>query len=241
VGQASDDAFMSQVERYLARLTASGMPVRSLDAGTIEALASRSGVLADEVDRRRRIRVQLAQAERGIRHMFGDPPEGLTRPPRMRRRRAVLAPPTAPPTRPRPATVHASWSKTLTVSDAMRKTIGNQRAYVILGKAGQDIDQKTYFREEFFRGVSWVSQVMRSGNVKEIADVSFEVIVEQQKLGDFVVRIDHAEKRIADQNNAPTWLHWSSLMDVVRTTDLTGYTLTLELLADATFRLRLTS
>jgi HKD family nuclease len=239
VGAKRDDAVLAQVDDYIAKLIADGTPARLLTIEMIDELASRTGVLDGEGNRLQQVRVQLAQTERGLRDLFGSSPRGLVRAPRTRRSRTPPGTPSAAPVRPRRAAVEATWSKELTASDAMRKTVGNQRAYVILGKAGHEIDQKTYFRQRFFDGVSWAKETMRTGAAKEVASIPFQVVIEDQILADYRVRVDHSPKRIANQNNAPTWMHWSSLIGVVRQTDLTGYTLTLERLEGGRFRLRL--
>jgi hypothetical protein len=110
---------------------------------------------------------------------------------------------------------------------------------VALGKAGHPIDKKTWFRNEFFRGVDWKVQQMRSGNSKEAATVEFDVHIDEEELGSFPLRVDHAEVRIADQDNVPTYLNWSSLIDVIRKNDFRDWWLELARLTDGGFRLRL--
>lgn len=144
------------------------------------------------------------------------------------------------PVQPDPVVVHRWW-KRMTRSDVMRKpATSHQRNYVILGKAGHDIDQKTWFREEFFAPINdWEQETMRTGNVKEVADVQFEVFVDAQSRGNRLVRIEHAPNRIADQNNAPTWLHWSNLTEIIRSRDFTNWYLILERFEPTLFRLHL--
>jgi HKD family nuclease len=238
-GDREGERLFEAVTGYVEELKGPGRPVRNLDQDVIKQLRGARGLLVDEVARRQRLRVHIARTEKVVRRLFGAPPSGLARAPRIRRPRA--APARIRPPRPSPRTVVASWSKKLTESDAMRKTVGNQRAYVILGQAHHAIDQKTYFREEFFKGVGWTEETMRTGTVMEVAEIAFEVVMEDQLLGEYTIRVDHAATRIANQNNSPTWMHWSSLIDVVRQTDLAGYALTLERLSDGEFRLRLGS
>lgn len=116
----------------------------------------------------------------------------------------------------------------------------HQRNYVILGQARHPINQATFFRKYFFAGASWAAHPMRTGRVKEVAVVPFDVSIEGRSMGTNVLRIDHNEQRIASQRNSPTWLNWSGLAPVIRRRNLTGRYLALERLSDGTFRLRIT-
>jgi hypothetical protein len=107
-----------------------------------------------------------------------------------------------------------------------------------LGKAGLPIDQKSWFRDEFFGSVTWIPTTMRTGNVKEQAIIPFEVFIAGRSEGIVDMRVDHAVNRIAAQNNAPTWLNWSGLLQAIRSTDFTGWYLVLERLSGR-FRLHL--
>ena len=123
----------------------------------------------------------------------------------------------------------------------MRKpATSHQRNYVILGKAGHPIDQKTFFRDRFFRNATWKTMPMHTGNVKEEAIIPFEVVVRGQSIGSYPIRVDHAPNRIANQNNSPTYLNWSSLLDEITRTNYTNYYLLLERLSSGAFRLSLT-
>lgn len=150
----------------------------------------------------------------------------------------TAAPPPMPPV---PANPSLRWWKKLFMSDVMRKPASShQRNHVILGQAGHPIDQKTWFRDVFFSAVSWSTETMRTGNVKDVVDIHMEVFVNEVSQGAFSIRVDHAENRIADQNNAPTWLQWSELTRLIRSRDFTGWYLILERFDPATYRLRLT-
>ena len=146
-----------------------------------------------------------------------------------------------PRTQTRPASTPARrWWKQLTKSDAMRKPkTSHQRNYVILGKAGHDIDQKTWFRNDLFAPATWTSETMRTGNVKEVANIRMDIFVNTTKRGTFFVRFDHAPNRIAHQNNAPTWLNWSGLIELIRSHDFTNWWLVLERFDPNTYRLTL--
>lgn len=77
---------------------------------------------------------------------------------------------------------------------------------------------------------------MRSGSIKETALIPFDVYVEDENLGRYQLRVDHAEVRIADQNNSPTYLNWSTMIDVIRESDFRDWWLELARLRDGTFR-----
>lgn len=58
--------------------------------------------------------------------------------------------------------------------------------------------------------------------------------VEDENLGRYQLRVDHAEVRIADQNNSPTYLNWSTMIDVIRESDFRDWWLELARLRDGT-------
>ena len=128
------------------------------------------------------------------------------------------------------------WSKRLTSSDAQKPTkqgtrpTGNMR----LTRAGHPIDQKTYFREDFFRNANWV---VRTGT-REEAEVEFHVSIDGRLEGPIALMISHDPQRVAGQNNAPTFLHWArQLGQIFKETDLAGRYITLDLLDSGEYRL----
>jgi hypothetical protein len=133
------------------------------------------------------------------------------------------------------------WWKRLTTSDAHRKPpTSHQRNYVALSKAGHEIDWHTWFREELFGDEDWLPEPMRNGGTKEVAFIAFDVWIEDRSIGRYDLVIDHAEGRIAGQNNTPTYLNWSSMLPVIKAHDYRGWWLELARLADGSYRLRLT-
>jgi hypothetical protein len=134
------------------------------------------------------------------------------------------------------------WWKRLTRSDVMRKPeTSHQRNYLILGQAGHGIDQTTWFRDTFFGPVTgWRQVTMRTGNIKEVVDLRFEVFVELENRGHHIARIEHAPNRIANQGNSPTWLNWSGLTQIILESDFTGWYVVIERLNPLGYRLRLT-
>jgi hypothetical protein len=121
----------------------------------------------------------------------------------------------------------------------------HQRRYVILKRGPHPIDQTTFFRSHFFQGMAWSQQPMRPfrrrpPGTKEIAIVPFDVRVGRRRLGTHNLTVDHADSRIADQGNSPTWLNWSSLGNEIAKGNYVGWYLLLERFATGTFRLTLT-
>jgi HKD family nuclease len=243
-GNPQEARLLEDVRAFRDQFRSPDMPSRRLDSSLLQEL-SKAGAFAgarnersrEELIRQEKVR-SLAQAIFGRRRraLSSSPPisERASRSSLDRPRRARAKPSTLSPGEP-----DLAWWKQLTRSDAIRKDQrSHQRNYVILGKAGFEIDQKVWFRYVFFDRVRWTQERMRTGPIKEVAEVPFEVIVADEPLGTFDVRIDHATNRIASQNNAPTWLHWSSLMELIRRDDFTGWYLELEK-HPGSYRLRL--
>lgn len=251
-GDTTDDRLIEQVKGYRATLLDGSLPSRSLDKALVAELADESTLLTSAASRRTAEETRRAKATATAKRFFQSPvglpgtPSGVARggrktsgPDSGGRRRSSRA---VPPSTAAPAW-NMRWWKQLTMSDAIRKpATSHQRKFVVLGKAQRkDIDQKIWFRYEFFDAVTWTTETMRGGgNVKEIALIPMEVFEETRYLGRFDVRFEHAPNRIADQNNAPTYMHWSSLESVIRAKDYTDWWIALERLRDGTFRLTLT-
>ncbi len=66
------------------------------------------------------------------------------------------------------------------------------------------------------------------------------VVVEGVSQGRVNFKIDHAEWRIADQSNVPTWLHWGALGETLQRSDYSGAWVILERLEDSSHRLEIT-
>ena len=133
------------------------------------------------------------------------------------------------------------WSKTLSKSDAQHPTnpstnpLGNVR----LTKGNSSHDWRIWFREELFAEEEWQQRTDRMGNPIEMASVPFLVIIDGEEVGVVDLEVDHAPHRESDQNNHATVLHWGPLASTLRTSDYSGYELTLEKLSDGSYRLDL--
>lgn len=132
------------------------------------------------------------------------------------------------------------WSKEMAPSDAQQVGKGtNPTGKLRLAKAGHAIDHKVWFREEFFDGIEWTSQ-MRDDLPYEVALVPFNVTIYGSSLGLMTLTIDHAPHRVAGQNNVPTVLAWGpELGRILVTTSYTGSTVTLERTTDGSFNLEI--
>jgi len=139
---------------------------------------------------------------------------------------------------PVPKGVSLSWSKVMQSSDAQQVSGNtNPTGKLRLSKAGHDIDHKTWFRETFFDGVEWTTE-MRGENAYEVASVPFAVMVDGVDLGIKSLMIDHAPHRVADQNNVPSVLAWGhDISRILVGKSHIGSTVTLERTTDGEFKL----
>ena len=114
---------------------------------------------------------------------------------------------------------------------------GNQTGKLRLSQAGYQIDHKTWFREVFFDGLEWRSEI-RNGQAYEVVSVPFRVSVNGRDLGVISLTIDHAPHRVAGQGNVPTVLAWGTrLMRELTTTSHVGEVISLVRAEDGSFSL----
>lgn len=135
--------------------------------------------------------------------------------------------------------VRKRWFKKMSHSDAQQKKTprSNIKGIVTLGneRRRHPLDPKTYFRDVFFDNVTWTGTRVPKG-VKEGADFDAEVIVHGMSMGARRFTVDHQTSRISNQNNVPTWLHWNDLGQYLRSNDHVGEYVSVERLANGTFR-----
>lgn len=141
----------------------------------------------------------------------------------------------------RPESADMRWWKKMASSDAQqtgKKT--NPTGKLRLTKAGHDIEHTSFFRDDFFVGVSW-AQVIRDKKTIELATVDFRVRVAGVNQGIFSLLVDHAPHRIANQGNVPTVLAWGpALGSKLRGVDYTGWWVVLTRRSDGSFHLEIT-
>jgi hypothetical protein len=133
------------------------------------------------------------------------------------------------------------WFKRMSAADAQRPTNPNSNTTgnLKLARAGHDIDQKTFFRYEMFGSANWSTEQRSRGSFEE-AIVPFEVIFAGVDLGQINLKIDHAEFRIANQGNVPTWLHWGALRERLQSSNYTQSWVIIERRLDGTYVLEIT-
>jgi hypothetical protein len=132
-----------------------------------------------------------------------------------------------------------TWSKVLPRGDAQQQTgsTTNVTANVRLTQAKHDIDWRTWFRTDLFGPATWRADTDINGNPIERARIPFVVTVDGVSLGTMELEVTHAPHRESGQANHTTVLRWGPLQETLRSTDYTGYTLTLVRMSDDTFRL----
>lgn len=141
------------------------------------------------------------------------------------------------PTPKAPLFKPAKWFKKLTVSDAQRKLSGNQRGSITLTKAGFPIDAQTYFRNELFGSVDWITGKTRTGLSLETASVRFKTVVLGQDLGTLSFTLTYAPNRQADQANYTSLIHLGPLAELFESTDMSERWLSIERGSDGSYSL----
>ena len=113
------------------------------------------------------------------------------------------------------------WSKVnLPASDVEFTREGtNPTGRLKLVKAGHDIDQTIYFRNEVFDSLSWQP---RADSEKEDASAIFRISIDGVIKGDFRLNIMHNPKGDAGQNNYTTSISWKNVSEIIRKQDLRG-------------------
>lgn len=164
-------------------------------------------------------------------------------------------PPPAPPARPTtiamprpipppggaagatPAGVARRWFKRMPASDAQHPPLAtsNITGALRLTQAGHPIDQRTYFRNEFFGVVAWGPDPDRAGG--EVVWVDFDVVLGGRTLGVVELAVVHDSRRVAGQGNFATTIKWGELLDEMRSGNYVDDFVTLERTAANAFYL----
>ncbi len=126
------------------------------------------------------------------------------------------------------------WQKlSLSQSDAQRVPAGsNPTGNLKLSQAKYRvnnvfIDQTTYFRNNIFRNLAWVTTKPNNNSYEE-AFCQFDITILGNSIGVQTLKLSHDPVRIASQGNTPTWLHWgNSLIPLLQQNNITGRTLNL--------------
>ena len=155
----------------------------------------------------------------------------------------MIASPSDPPHPISHLPIDRCWFKKMPNSDAQQKGTSNtnQTGNLKLTKARHPIDHKSFFRNDFFETCNWIGEQTSKG-IKEKAEVLFDVVVDGQAYGQHLLELDHADYRIASQNNVPTWLHWGSELGAyLQSNDHVGDYVTLERTTDGRYALTISS
>ena len=107
-----------------------------------------------------------------------------------------------------------------------------------LVQAKHDIDHTTYFRDTFFQGAPWDESATKSGKSREVAEIKFEVVVDDDDMGKHTFEIRHTPAYDSGQGNRTTELVWDKSIGAhLRSHDLTGRIVSLEKYSDERYRL----
>lgn len=152
------------------------------------------------------------------------------------------------PARPQPgglvesipdALVELRWFKKMSNSDAQQRGTPNTQVTgnLKLTEARLPIDHMTFFRYIFFSDCNWAGKEVARG-IKEEAIVPFHIVADGGSLGEYSLKIDHADYRVASQGNVATWLHWGNdLSQYLRDNSHVGDYVTLERRTNGTYAL----
>jgi HKD family nuclease len=203
---------------------------RLVDETVIPAPSVTSIVRSGERDSLPRMRLH-----RVARPNLRRPPRQAAGPRRIAQARAG-APVRATRPTPRPALpiddYYLVWqSRALTERDLNVPTgTTTHRTGSMLWKKGatEGIDQRHFFRDEVFDGLSWTADSRRSH--LERTRASFEIVVKNLNYGKFTLQLSHNTRTTSEayrQNNAMTQVHWGLALPIIARRDLLGRTMSL--------------
>jgi len=111
------------------------------------------------------------------------------------------------------------WQKKRLPSSDAQQVSGNTKITGVLRLGDANfiineikIDRNTYFRDEVFRNLTWVSEERRNNSPLEVAYCLFNIVINGENLGIQKLKISHDPDRISDQHNIPTTVHWGAKM-----------------------------
>lgn len=235
---SADRALVERVTAYIDRLVSDDTS-RPLTAELLEELTSEvDSVLGTEIREPEGDRERRPRGYRKLRDLFGRSVHAKKRDPRPRVRSQAQPVATGDAEAvdiTGTAETVLRWSKQLTRSDCGQPRPGSHTTAALrFTKAGQGIDQRTWFRNQLFDDASWVPDP-RPG--RERAGVTFDVVVDGVARGTHELLLKYDAARESDQNNFTTDLKWGSLGPVLREHDAVGEWVVIDKLADGSFRL----
>jgi len=129
------------------------------------------------------------------------------------------------------------WYKELdhTAAQQPKSKKTNPTGNLRLSQTDSDFEHKSYFYETFFGGLPW-SPTPGKETEQEVI-VVFHCWIDGSDYGFQEIRISHDPRRVAEQGNVPTVLHWGPLSPILKNTNYIGHFVTLEQMKDRTFNL----
>lgn len=119
------------------------------------------------------------------------------------------------------------WSKRqMSASDAQYSKAGtNPTGGLRLVQSGFEvnekvIDQTTYFRNELFGSYTWEKQ--SDEPFVEVAVVPFELVIDEEYIGQYHLEVRHKPQGEANQGNYTTLISWGQIGKIIRDANLTG-------------------
>jgi hypothetical protein len=124
--------------------------------------------------------------------------------------------------------VQRRWFKQLDNTAAQQVKSTNSRATgnLRLSKEGAAVNHTTYFREDFFGDLPWTSTEGKESEQEVV--VTFRTWIDGDDFDLQELRLSHDPRRISNQGNVPTVLHWGQLSKVLRRTNYVGHYVSLE-------------
>lgn len=136
------------------------------------------------------------------------------------------------------ASVVRRWSRDLdnTAAQQVLSSSSNPTGNLRLTQAGHGLRHETYFYRDLFGGLPWTPTPGKITEQEVLVD--FDSVIGGVALGIETLRISHDPSRISGQANVPSVLHWGSTLGaMMRGTNFVGQFITIERLADGSFRL----
>ena len=94
------------------------------------------------------------------------------------------------------------------------------------GNMSDDVDQRHYFRDVVFAGLTWETGYSKQNLQKERAYANFEIAINGISFGQYRLMISHnprTDTKTYRQKNAMTQLHWSKETSFIKNSNLLNY------------------
>jgi PLD-like domain len=255
LGVEAERRVRDDVVAYFERLKADAAVCLPLDTTTLASMVADTGLIIQNEDSVRRAEKPEPDApedtdsnepldDEPVPHVFGKSslpkrkaPAVVPLTPRKAPARKVVPPVGAVFGSPAEREIVKRWFKQMNRSDAQQRPNPNTNPTGVLRLSQEDfaIDHTRYFHEVFFAGSEW-TPTARDASIDELW-LPMQTVVDGEYLGDVNIRISYGAKRIADQGNVSTVLHWGDLALRMRENNYQGMYVTLERAVGSTFDL----